>query len=51
MPEPVIIDTGTADLLATLDANTHHIHCGQTEDSRESALAFVAKREPVFRGR
>ena len=30
---------------------THHIHCGQTEDHREAAQAFVEKREPVFRGR
>jgi len=30
---------------------THHIHCGQTEDHREAARAFVEKREPVFRGR
>ncbi|WP_225782234.1 enoyl-CoA hydratase-related protein [Xenophilus sp. Marseille-Q4582] len=30
---------------------THHIHCGQTEDHREAARAFVEKREPVFQGR
>jgi 2-(1,2-epoxy-1,2-dihydrophenyl)acetyl-CoA isomerase len=30
---------------------THHIHCGQTEDHREAAKAFVAKRAPVFNGR
>jgi 2-(1,2-epoxy-1,2-dihydrophenyl)acetyl-CoA isomerase len=29
----------------------HHIHCGQTDDHREAAQAFVDKREPVFRGR
>lgn len=30
---------------------THHVHCGQTEDHREAAKAFVEKREPVFYGR
>jgi 2-(1,2-epoxy-1,2-dihydrophenyl)acetyl-CoA isomerase len=30
---------------------THHIHCGQTQDHREAARAFVEKREPVFLGR
>ena len=30
---------------------THHVHCGLTEDHREAARAFVAKREPVFKGR
>ena len=30
---------------------THHIHCGQTEDHRNATQAFVAKREPVFKGR
>jgi 2-(1,2-epoxy-1,2-dihydrophenyl)acetyl-CoA isomerase len=30
---------------------THHIHCGQTQDHREAARAFVEKREPVFMGR
>jgi 2-(1,2-epoxy-1,2-dihydrophenyl)acetyl-CoA isomerase len=30
---------------------THHVHCGQTQDHREAAKAFVEKREPVFKGR
>jgi 2-(1,2-epoxy-1,2-dihydrophenyl)acetyl-CoA isomerase len=30
---------------------THHIHTGLTEDHREAAQAFVAKREPRFQGR
>ena len=30
---------------------THHIHCGQTEDHRNSTKAFVEKREPIFNGR
>jgi len=30
---------------------THHRHCGETEDHRNAALAFVNKQEPVFRGR
>lgn len=29
----------------------HHIHCGQTDDHKEAAQAFVDKREPVFSGR
>src|SRR4030095_16036586 len=29
----------------------HHTRCGMTEDHRESARAFVDKREPVFKGR
>jgi 2-(1,2-epoxy-1,2-dihydrophenyl)acetyl-CoA isomerase len=29
----------------------HHTRTGATEDHREAAQAFVAKREPVFRGR
>ncbi|MCW8861697.1 MAG: enoyl-CoA hydratase, partial [Rhodospirillales bacterium] len=28
----------------------HHSRCGQTEDHKEAARAFVEKRPPVFRG-
>jgi 2-(1,2-epoxy-1,2-dihydrophenyl)acetyl-CoA isomerase len=41
---------GDVDDCMDLEA-THHIHCGQTEDHREAARAFVDKREPVFQGR
>ena len=41
---------GEIDECLDLEA-THHIHCGQTEDHREAAKAFVEKREPVFQGR
>ena len=41
---------GSLDECLDLEA-THHIHCGQTEDHREAARAFVEKREPVFKGR
>jgi 2-(1,2-epoxy-1,2-dihydrophenyl)acetyl-CoA isomerase len=40
---------GEVDECLDLEA-THHIHCGQTQDHREATLAFVAKREPVFKG-
>ena len=30
---------------------THHVHCAQTEDHRQAALAFVEKRAPIFKGR
>ena len=41
---------GEVDDCMDLEA-THHVHCGQTEDHREATQAFVAKREPVFKGR
>jgi len=41
---------GDVDDCLDLEA-THHVHCGQTEDHREAARAFVDKREPVFKGR
>ena len=41
---------GEVDECLDLEA-THHVHCGQTEDHREATQAFVAKREPVFKGR
>ena len=42
--------TGTLEDALDLEA-THHLHTGTTEDHREAAMAFVEKREPVFRGR
>jgi 2-(1,2-epoxy-1,2-dihydrophenyl)acetyl-CoA isomerase len=42
--------SGDLDDCLDLEA-THHVHCGQTEDHREATQAFVAKREPVFKGR
>ena len=42
--------SGDVDDCLDLEA-THHVHCGQTEDHREAAKAFVEKRDPVFRGR
>ncbi len=40
------------ELLDCMDLEvTHHQHCGQTEDHRNAAQAFVDKRKPVFEGR
>jgi len=41
---------GEVDECLDLEA-THHIHCGQTDDHKNAAKAFVEKREPVFKGR
>lgn len=41
---------GEVDECLDLEA-THHIHCGQTQDHKDAARAFVEKREPVFKGR
>jgi 2-(1,2-epoxy-1,2-dihydrophenyl)acetyl-CoA isomerase len=41
---------GEVDECLDLEA-THHVHCGQTQDHKEAAKAFVDKREPVFEGR
>ena len=41
---------GEVDDCMDLEA-THHVHCGQTNDHKEAARAFVDKREPVFTGR
>ena len=39
-------------LSACLDQEAmHHTRCGMTEDHKEAAAAFVAKRAPVFHGR
>ena len=41
---------GDVDDCLDLEA-THHIHCGQTDDHRNAAQAFVDKKEPTFQGR
>ncbi len=43
-------ESGTLAELFDLEA-LHHSRCGLTEDHREATQAFVAKREPVFKGR
>jgi 2-(1,2-epoxy-1,2-dihydrophenyl)acetyl-CoA isomerase len=43
-------ESGTLAQLLDLEA-WHHTRCGETEDHREAARAFVDKREPIFRGR
>jgi 2-(1,2-epoxy-1,2-dihydrophenyl)acetyl-CoA isomerase len=43
-------ETGTLKDVFDLEA-WHHARTGFTEDHREAAKAFVAKREPIFRGR
>ena len=41
-----------ADIDDCLDLEaTHHVHTGMTEDHREAVKAFVAKQDPVFKGR
>lgn len=40
------------DLASVLDMEAEHLmRCAQTEDHDEAVAAFMAKREPVFRGR
>ena len=40
---------GNIDECLDLEA-THHIHTGLTQDHHDAAVAFVEKREPVFKG-
>ena len=42
--------TGDVDDCLDLEA-THHVHTGMTEDHRAAVKAFVAKEDPVFKGR
>ena len=40
------------DLKASLDAEAlHHTICGNTEDHKNAAKAFLEKKNPVFIGR
>ena len=41
---------GDVDDCLDLEA-THHVHTGMTEDHRTAVKAFVAKEDPVFKGR
>ena len=42
----------TSDFRTILDREAiTHIRCGQTEDHKEGATAFVEKRAAVFKGR
>lgn len=43
-------ESGSLRELLDLEA-WHHTRCGMTEDHQEATKAFVAKREPVFKGR
>ena len=42
--------SGDVDDCLDLEA-THHVHTGMTEDHRAAVKAFVAKEDPVFKGR
>src|SRR5581483_5310674 len=50
MKENLICAVSGAEVEDCLDLEaTHHVHCGNTEDHKEAARAFVEKREPVFK--